>query len=350
MNKKTFVRLAVVLIVIAIAIAALTFILGRGRQENSIHVTGIMDGYEVNLSPKVAGKISWVCCNEGDNVKKGQKAITLDSADVQALVEQAAAGVQQARANIKTAGASVENSRANLLSAEADIKSAAADSRMARAQMAEAKKDAGRAQQLYKENFISAQSKDQSVTAYLASQATYESSLGKLDSARARKEAAATQLDASISQLGSAKAALGQAEANLAFYKANLGYTIINSPVGGTVIFKSMETGETVSPGETIMTVVDLNSLYARADIDETKIGGVVLNSPAYVTVDGMPGKVFDGKIDEIGRYAEFATQRDVVRGREDIKTFRVKVRVKNTEGLLKPGMTVEVRIPEANR
>jgi HlyD family secretion protein len=60
-----------------------------------------------------------------------------------------------------------------------------------------------------------------------------------------------------------------------------------------------------------------------------------------------MPGKTFQGKITEIGRYAEFATQRDVIRGRQDIKTFRVKVRVDDPERLLKPGMTVEVEIPK---
>lgn len=350
MSKKSLTRLAVALVLIACVIAVLIIILGRGKKEDSIHVTGMMDGVEVNLAPKIAGKISWICCNEGDNVKSGQRAITLDSSDVQASVEQAAAGVQKAEADIKTAQASIENSRANLLSAEADIKSAMADSRMAQAQMEQAKKDAGRAKKLYKQNFISAQSRDQAETAYLTNKASYDSALGKLDSARSRKQAAATQLDASESQLGSAKAALGQAQANLAYNKALLGYTIINSPVDGTVIFKSLESGETVGPGETIMTVVDLNSLYARVDIDETKIGSVVLGGPAYITVDGMPGKTFAGEVTEIGRYAEFATQRDVVRGREDIKTFRVKIRVKDTKGLLKPGMTVEADIPEAKR
>jgi HlyD family secretion protein len=72
----------------------------------------------------------------------------------------------------------------------------------------------------------------------------------------------------------------------------------------------------------------------------------VVLDGRASVTAEGLPGRVFKGKISEIGRYAEFATQRDVVRGREDIKTFRVKVRVEDPDGLLKPGMTVEVAIP----
>jgi hypothetical protein len=54
--------------------------------------------------------------------------------------------------------------------------------------------------------------------------------------------------------------------------------------------------------------------------------------------------------VSEIGRYAEFATQRDVTRGRQDIKTFRIKIRVADSHGMLKPGMTVEVKIPRRHK
>jgi HlyD family secretion protein len=72
-----------------------------------------------------------------------------------------------------------------------------------------------------------------------------------------------------------------------------------------------------------------------------------VLGNDASVTVESRPGKVFRGRVSEIGRYAEFATQRDVTRGRQDIKTFRVKIKVDDKEGILKPGMTVSVEIPK---
>jgi HlyD family secretion protein len=122
---------------------------------------------------------------------------------------------------------------------------------------------------------------------------------------------------------------------------------MIKTPVSGTVIFKALEKGETVSPGVTILTIVDMGSLYIRVDIEETLIGSVALDSESFVRAEGIPDKVFKGRVSEIGRYAEFATQRDVTRGRQDIKTFRVKIKVTDTGGLLKPGMTVEVEIPK---
>ncbi len=345
--KKALLRTGVPLLVLFAIFGAIFFYnYLANKPRSTLRATGIIDGVEVNLSPKVAGRISWICCRESDTVEAGQTAATLDSQDLKASAEQAGAGVERAKADIRTAEASAASARSNMISAGADMQAAAADVERARAQMEESRREAQRAKELFARDFISRESRDQTVSAYDVNTAAFTSAKEKLNSARSRKDAAAGQLAAAESQLGSSQAMLKGAEAALAFSRAKLADTVIKTPVSGVVIFKSMEAGETVSPGVTIMTVVDLKGLYARVDIDETKIGGVALNSPATLTVEGLGGKTFKGRISEIGRYAEFATQRDVVRGREDIKTFRVKVSVEDPEGLLKPGMTVEAAIP----
>jgi HlyD family secretion protein len=346
MKKETKRILIALLILLAVFVGLYIYYAGKGEVTPAIRVTGIIDGYEVNLASKVAGRISWECCSEGDTVREGETAIRLESEDIRASVEQAAAGVEKADADIRTAEAAVRSAEANMKSAEADAESASADIERAYAQMDESRKEMERAKALYGQEYISKQSFDQSVAAYDMNAAAYKASKEQLNAANERGKAAEAQRGAAVSQRDSSRAAMREAAANLAFYRSKLGDTMITSPVTGTVIYKSLRAGETVSPGVTIMTIVDLNGLYARVDIDETKIGRVVLNGPALVKVDGMPRKVFRGKVAEIGRYAEFATQRDVVRGREDIKTFRVKVRVDDPSGLLKPGMTVEVEIP----
>jgi HlyD family secretion protein len=346
--KKRSKRILVSLLILLVVFAGLyIYYASKGKASPAIRVTGIIDGYEVNLAPKVAGRISWECCGEGDTVTQGQTAIRLESEDVKASVEQAAAGVEKANADIKTAEAAVRSADANMKSAEADAESARADIDRAFAQMDESRKDMERAKALYGKEYISKQSLDQSVAEYDMNAAAYKASKEQLNAANERRNAAEAQRSSAVSQRNSSRAAMEEAAANLAFFRSKLDDTLITSPVTGTVIYKSLEAGETVSPGVTIMTIVDLNGLFARVDVDETKIGSVVLNGPAFVRVDGMPGKVFRGKVSEIGRYAEFATQRDVVRGREDIKTFRVKVRIDDPSGILKPGMTVEVEIPE---
>jgi HlyD family secretion protein len=338
--------IALIVVFVAVLLAIGVSLLFRNGKPPVFHVTGIIDGIEVNLSSKVAGKLSRISCNEGDKVEAGQVVITLESDDIKASVEQAMAGVDRAKANVKMSEAAIENGRANVLAAEAEMKSASADLEKAAAQLEESRRQADRREDLYKKNLIAKESRDQMVTEHAINMAGYESSKEKLNAARSRKDVAASQLNAAISQWNASKATLKEAQANRAFFRSKLDDTSIVSPVIGTVIFKALETGEMAGPGAVILTIVDLNSLFARIDIDETKIGRVVLNGKTIIRVEGVPGKMFEGRISEIGRSGEFATQRDVVRGREDIKTFRVKARVDDPTGILKPGMTVDVEIP----
>jgi hypothetical protein len=66
----------------------------------------------------------------------------------------------------------------------------------------------------------------------------------------------------------------------------------------------------------------------------------------SYIRLEGVPDRVINGTIYDIGREGEFATERDVTRGRQDIRTFRTRIKVDDPEGILKPGMSVLVEIP----
>jgi HlyD family secretion protein len=343
MKKKIFIAVSI-LIVISVLIIIYA---GRRKGSETIKTSGIIEGTEVNLSTEVQGNISYMCCNEGDSIKDGQVAFKLESNDLRALVEQAEAGVKKAKAGIKVSESAIDNAHANIKSSEADIKTSEANTEKARVQMELAKKEMERANTLYKQEFISRDSLDIAVTQHNAAVADYESSKSMLDSANSKKDAAVSQLKTAEHQLKSAMADLKQSEANLAYNLARLDYATVTSPISGTVVLKALEKGETVSPGMTVLTVVDMKDLYARVDIDETLIHGVALNGEAFVSPEGTPKRVFKGWVSEIGRYAEFATQKEVTRGRQDIKTFRVKIRFGDTEGVLKPGMTVELEIPK---
>lgn len=314
--------------------------------ETALRTSGIIEGIEVNLAPKVAGRISEICCSEGTRVQKGQVAIRLESEDLRAAVAQAAAGVERANADVNVAMSSVAYAKANVESAEAEIKTAEAEMEKARVQMEEAKRKLSRSRALYEQQFISQEEFDTAVTVYDASAADGTSWQSRIAAARSKRDATSAQLRAAENQLDLARADSRQAEANLAYNRAKLADTTIASAISGTVVFKALEEGETVSPGQTVLTVVDLASLYARVDIDERSVGEIVLNSGAIVTTEGLPPRTFQGRVSEIGRYADFATQRDVTRGRQDIKTFRVKIAVEDPTGFLKPGMTVGVEIP----
>ncbi len=300
--KKT----APALLVIAIAgiIAFIIFSYVKEKQIKSIFTTGIVQGTEVNLASKVSGRISEFCCKEGDSVQAGSVLIQLDSADLKASVEQARASVLRAKAEIQTSEANIE---------------------AAKARLDETKKKMDRITSLYKENLVSQSDFDLTVANFDSSSAAYK---------------------ASLSQLSSAKSRLKEADAVLSLQEARLNDTVIATPISGIVTYKALETGEYVSPGVTILTVVDMDNLWIRIDVEETLVSHINIGSEALINIDGMPEKMIKGKVSEINRYAEFATQRDVKHGIQDIKTFHVKIRFEDPEKILKPGMTVDVEIP----
>jgi len=345
--KRRLVYFAITFLILITVL--IIFYTRRDKRFEFIRTAGIVEGIEVNISAKVPGKISYICCKEGDAVMKGNRVIRLEANDLRASVKQALAGVGKAKAEVNVSEAAIESSKANIASAEAEIKSAAADVEKNRVQMEDAKRQMDRAKALYEHEAVSEESRDTAIANYDIAVANYASSKAKLTAAYTKKDAATAQLNTAESQLKYAKAGLRESEANLSYNRAKFADTIIKSPISGMVVFKASEKGETVTPGTTVLTIVDLDNLYVRIDIEENYIGRISLGSEAIIRTEGAPDRTFKGKVSEIGRYAEFATQRDVLRGRQDIKTFRVKIAVDDPTGFLKPGMTVEAEIFSRN-
>ena len=92
-----------------------------------------------------------------------------------------------------------------------------------------------------------------------------------------------------------------------------------------------------------ILTIDDLSTIWARVDLEETDLGSIRVGGPAQVTLPTHPPMVFPGQVMSIGQEGQFATETDVRRGRQDLRTFYIKVRVLQSSGDLKPGMTAEV-------
>ncbi|HYR78765.1 MAG TPA: efflux RND transporter periplasmic adaptor subunit, partial [Candidatus Dormibacteraeota bacterium] len=188
---------------------------------------------------------------------------------------------------------------------------AKADLAHARADVAQARRDLNRDNELARENVISAKVRDDAIT---------------------------------LVQQGEANVL--SAEANVKLYADQLVDTEIKAPVDGVVVSKALEVGEWVTPGVPILTVDDLSTIWARVDVEETDLGSLYIGKSAQVELPTQPPEIFTGRIMAIGQEGQFATERDVRRGRQDIRTFYVKVQVLQAEGQLKPGMTAEVTFP----
>ncbi len=159
----------------------------------------------------------------------------------------------------------------------------------------------------------------------------------------AKKIISTQQYDDSRMQVLQDQAAVASADANMHYYNDQLVDTNIRAPIDGTIVNKALEVGEWVTPGTTILTTDDLSTVWARVDVEETDLGWISVGEPATVRLPTNPPTTLKGQIMAIGQEGEFATEHDVRRGHQDIRTFYVKVKVLEANGDLKPGMTAEV-------
>jgi len=123
-----------------------------------------------------------------------------------------------------------------------------------------------------------------------------------------------------------------------------LSYSEVRDPVGGIVDVRAAREGEVVNAGQPIVTVINPDDLWVRADIEETYIDRIRLGDQLKVRLpsgDERMGAVFYRALD-----AGFATQRDVSRTKRDIKTFEVRLRVDNKDRRLAVGMTAYIELP----
>jgi membrane fusion protein (multidrug efflux system) len=282
-------------------------------------------------------------------VKAGQALVRIDPRDYQAKVDQARAALAAAqsqsagaRANVPvtdgtTAGA-VFAAESQLAAAEADYARTAADydrastSELAfaqadveskRATRDRANADLERMKPLVEKDEVSKLQFDSYVAAervaesdlrgaeenLITAQKKAESSKASMLTAAARAKTAGAELEqaranrgqvaVSSAQAGSASAAIAQARADLEAAELQLSYATIVAPIDGLATKKSVQLGQIVQPGQTLMTIVPLKQVWVTANFKETQLANVRPGQRAQVSVD-MYGRSFSGQVDSI--------------------------------------------------
>ncbi|HXI22030.1 MAG TPA: efflux RND transporter periplasmic adaptor subunit, partial [Gemmatimonadales bacterium] len=128
--------------------------------------------------------------------------------------------------------------------------------------------------------------------------------------------------------------------------RVRLGYSEVRAPLAGIVDVRPVRRGEVVTAGQPLVTLIDPDDLWVRADVEETYIDRVRIGDT--LTVRLPSGERRSGTVFYRGVDADFATQRDVSRTKRDIRTFEIRLRVDNRDRRLAVGMTAYVLFPTA--
>jgi RND family efflux transporter MFP subunit len=279
------------LVVLVLAVVAGGIYYATTRQSGELVLTGMVTTDEVIVSSEIQGRLQQLLVKEGDAVTNGELLAQIQPEQWQADMVFYASSEQQSSADLVQAQADSENARLNF----------------------------ERINGLYTNQVESVQAYDQARTAYEAAQARVESVKKQIQAAEAQKDKA----------------------------RIYLNYTKILAPTNGIVNTRAALPGEVVNPGQAIVTLINQDDLWVRADVEETYMDRIHLGDRLPVKLPSgalREGTIFYRSVD-----ADYATQRDVSRTKRDIKTFEIRLRCDNSDRRLAVGMTAYITLPLKN-
>jgi multidrug resistance efflux pump len=303
------------------------------------------------VSPQVGGQVRQLLVAEGDVVKKDQLLATLIPDELKAdtaYYTQNVAGlgsqVRESEAALRLEQSQTDHqiaqAEATLAATEAQVQAAKADLEAAGATYA-------RVLDLARQRISSPQDLDQARAQSDAAQAKLDALLKQVEAQRAAvalARANAEQVAVRRSQVQATQHQEAAAVAQQAKADVRLAYAEIHAPIDGIVDVRAARAGEYVNPGQPVVTLVNPDDLWVRADVEETYIDRIRIGDTLTVRLPSgaeRPGVVFYRGVD-----AAYATQRDVSRTKRDIKTFEIRLRADNADRRLALGMTAYVSLP----
>jgi HlyD family secretion protein len=322
MNKK----LAVVAVILILLISAAGYKLYLGKAEG-ITATGTIEVTRADTMPKVNGYISELKIKEGDRVKAGQIIARISRPDLEAQLLRDEAALVKATVQLTDLEKGSRNQ---------EVQEAAANLAATQAVFDKAKADLARLQSLYRDGAISAQQLD-------AAQSSYDVARNSLLANQSRQSLVeeGNRPDTIEAQRLEVKRSQAIVDAS----RALLDDTVVTSPLDGVVLTKNYESGEYVNPGSAIATIGEMEDCWVKIYISSTQLGLIQLGQPVEVRVDAFPDKPFSGTIKEISQNAEFTPRQSITQRERANLVFMVKVKIDNSQGILKPGMPADVVI-----
>ena len=153
------------------------------------------------------------------------------------------------------------------------------------------------------------------------------------------------QMDSAEAQLRAAKQAVANALAGRQEVEANIAYLNILSPINGIVTARPVEPGAVVVAGQTVLSLINLDTVYLRGYIPEGDIGRVRVGQKSHVYLDSAPNKPLEGEVIEIDPVASFTPENIYFRDDRVKQVFGIKIGITHPAGYCKPGMPADADI-----
>jgi len=333
MKRKGYLLAIIGISVIVVFLIYSTWMICR---PHPLEIQGEVDATQVKVASKLVGRIDSLAVHKGDVVKKGQLLFTLKSPEIEAKLEQANAALK---------GAKAQNSKATAGAQAEDIQAAYNTYLKAQAASELAEKTYQRVNNLYKEGVMPAQKRDEAETNMKAAQETTNAAKAIWEKAKNGTR---------VEDKEAASAMVARAEGAIDEVNSYLKETNIYAPIDGEVANIVAESGELVSAGYPVITLVKLNDNWVTFNLREDLMASVQKGSVLPARFPALGNKEINLKVSYINVLGSYATWNATkTTGDFDMKTFEVRaVPVEKVDGL-RPGMSALVewkKVKESNK
>lgn len=269
---------------------------------------------EVQISPKVSGKITSLPVKLGQHVNKGQLLFKIDEQDLSNSVQQAEAAYRVAQANLKQTNSSSDQ---GLVQAKNGLK-------QAEQALADAKLNQQRMQQLFTQGAISSQQLEQANTQLTNAQTSFANAQQSLQAAQQK-----TGMQVS-------EASVNQSAVSLQNAREALANATVTAPISGFVSSVTGAVGQ-MAGQQPVVVIVNTNPLLVKANLSEADITKVKVGTAVKVNVQST-GNTIEAKVTAVSPVMD-----------SSLKAYPIEITIPNADNSLKSDMVVNVTFPNVS-
>jgi membrane fusion protein, multidrug efflux system len=236
--------------------------------------------------PRVSGYVSKVLVVDNQSVTAGQSLMQVDSQELDLKVKQAEAALQNALADKATSEAVLATAKSLVQTALANIGTSEVKERKAAA-------DLERDTNLLKTGAITD-------TQYNDTRAAADTTKDQLESVKGEAKTAETQIAVAAARVTASGTMAEEKAQDLAYARLQRSYADVPAPIAGIVSRKSVEPGQYVQAGQTLLSIASDTNVWVVANFKETQLTHMKAGQDVEFEADTYPGVIFHGKVESI--------------------------------------------------
>ncbi|MXN90231.1 HlyD family efflux transporter periplasmic adaptor subunit [Flavobacterium sp. Sd200] len=298
-----------------------------------------VESYINPISARVSGYIKTINFEEHATVKQGDTLVIIDDREYVTKVMEAEAALEDVKARLTVLDAQINTTQTGTYVNKDMIA-------VAKAKFTEKQQDLKRYKNLLQEEAATLQEYEAIKAQYDVAENEYNAARNNLKTTGSKIE----ELDAGHALL---KAELKQREAALQFAKINLGYTVITAPYSGMLGRKTIQEGQQVQAGQSLVPIINEGQKWVTANFKETQIENMRNGQEAEIKIDGFDDKVYHGTIEAIAgstgsKFSLLPADNSTGNFVKITQRIPVKIKFKETDlSQVKAGMNVVVSVKD---